>query len=140
MRLIASHAFLEHNGLSIVGGGLNPPLLQGGLSSAAANQQQLRMIEQLNDQIDFQSEQVRRHIAFFMLFRCARFHQQILINLFPPPSPLLHHLFLRNAQLARREGVLAETQKALRAEKQARASAERHGNGAAGALLKRTQR
>lgn len=54
---------IEHNGLSIVGGGLNPPLLHGGLSSAAANQQQIRMIEQLNDQVDFQADQLARREA-----------------------------------------------------------------------------
>ena len=53
-------SLIEQNGLSIVGGGINPPLMSGGNSEVSTHRQQTVLIEQLNDQIDYQNEQLAK--------------------------------------------------------------------------------
>ena len=53
---------IETNGLSVVGGGINPPLMAGGNSDVSTHSQQTKLIEQLNDQIDYQNEIMSKNV------------------------------------------------------------------------------
>jgi centrosomal protein CEP135 len=58
--LLRLSTLIENNGLSVVGGGINPPLMAGGRSDNSNARQQILLIEQLNDQIDYQNEQLSK--------------------------------------------------------------------------------